>query len=255
MTADHEQDLADSLWLRISLAFVWLSTAVHVLHPYYRAIGGHALDRFGAPHALMWLACGAELLLGLYVLARPAGRYVTAAQVIGVVFFTVVLSITNPPLMVHPLGVLTKNIPFVAVALAAHWFTRPGGAAAAEHALRLGVAAIWITEGVLPKILFQSTWERNFVAEHGLAAFDPGVLLVVVGVLEAASGLLTLFLPKRPRRILLYLQAAALLVLPAWVIMNEPLLWLHPFGPLQKNIPILVATLVVARRCCTPKAS
>jgi len=254
MMAAREQDLADSLWLRVSLAFVWLSTAVHVLHPYYRAIGGHALDELGAPHWLMWAACGFELLLGLFVLLRPPGRAVTALQIALVLFFTLALAVVEPRLLVHPLGVLTKNIPFVAVALGAYLLYR-GSPAAAEHALRLGVASVWITEGVFPKILFQSSWERHFVAAHGSGGVDPGLVLVIVGVLEAASGVLSLLLPKGPRRVLLLLQAAALVLLPAWVIMNEPLLWLHPFGPLQKNVPILVATLIVARRCCTKEHS
>lgn len=255
MAASREQDLSDSLWLRVSLAFVWLSTAVHVLHPYYRAVGSHTLDQLGAPQGLMWVACALSLGLGFHVLLRPANRLVTIVQVTAVAFFTVVLVAIDPRLLVHPLGVLTKNIPFITAVLAAHLLTRPGSTAVAAHALRLGVAAIWVTEGVIPKILFQSSWERHFVAAHGFSAFEPGPLLIVVGVLEAASGVLSLLLPQRPRRVLLYLQAAALVILPAWVIANDTLLWLHPFGPLQKNVPILVATLIVARRCCGPKVS
>ena len=249
------RELADSLWLRLSLAFVWLSTAVHVVHPYYRALGGHALDQLGLPHALMWIACAFELVLGLYVLLRPPDRALTALQVGLVIFFTLVLVVVDPPLMVHPLGALTKNIPFLTAAVAAHLLYRSGSPTAVERTLRFGVASVWITEGCFPKIFFQSSWERHFVVEHGFGAFEPGPTLVVVGVLEALSGVLLLLLPARPRRILLYLQAAALLVLPAWVVSHEPLLWLHPFGPLEKNVPILVATLLVARRCVGSEAT
>jgi len=220
-----------------------------VLHPYYRAIAGHLLDRAGIPQGLMWVVCGLELALGLWVLAKPPTRTLTIVQVGFVLLFSLGLALVDPSLLVHPLGILTKNIPFLTAAVAAHLFYRSGANGRAERMLLFGVASVWLSEGILPKIFFQSSWERNFVLDHGIGSLDPSVSLVFVGVAEALSGVLLLLLPARARRLLLYAQAAALVILPAWVIAGEPLLWLHPFAPLEKNLPILVATLLLARRC------
>lgn len=251
-TPAPDRDQSDSLWLRVSLAFVWLSTGLHALHPYFRAVGGHALDRGQLPHALLWVYAALCVALGALVLARPAGRAPTWLQVALVALVSIGLAAFEPRLLVHPLGALTKNIPFVAAALAAHWL-HIGKARWAEHALRLGVSAVWIVEGVFPKMLFQSAWERQFVAEHGFGGLEPGPIVFYVGALEAASGLATLLLPAGPRRWVYRAQALALLALPAWVITSDPSLWLHPLSPLEKNVPILVATLIVARRCCAPE--
>jgi hypothetical protein len=32
------------------------------------------------------------------------------------------------------------------------------------------------------------------------------------------------------------------------VALHEPMLWVHPFGPLTKNVPILAGTWLVLRR-------
>ena len=66
---------------------------------------------------------------------------------------------------------------------------------------------------------------------------------------QAASGLGVLVLRGRWQDALLYAQCAALLALPLLVSWQDPLLWVHPFGPMTKNIPILVGTLALARRC------
>jgi len=44
-------------------------------------------------------------------------------------------------------------------------------------------------------------------------------------------------------------QAAGLIVLPLVVSWFVPWLWFHPFGPFTKNVPVLLGTLVVLRRC------
>ena len=43
--------------------------------------------------------------------------------------------------------------------------------------------------------------------------------------------------------------AVGLVVIIILVTRYNPELWFHPFGPLTKNVSILVGTLVVLRRC------
>jgi hypothetical protein len=66
-----------------------------------------------------------------------------------------------------------------------------------------------------------------------------------MGACEVLSGVAALLLRGRPLRWLLGAQLAALVVLPALVGWLDPRLWVHPFGPLTKNVPILVGTAVL----------
>lgn len=234
-----------------SVAVVWLATAVLVLHPAYRTIGVDYLARLGLPPSLMWLACAGELVLGLVVAFGPPHRWLATLQTAAVAGFTVILASVEPGLLVHPVGVLTKNVPLLAALWAGTLVMSEGWTPRARWILRTGLALIWITEGIGPKVLFQDAWEIAIVANSGLAPGDPAVFLRWMGAAQAASGLAVLLLPWRALRWLLFAQLAALVALPLLVSWQEPSLWLHPFGPLTKNVPIAVGTFILARRCST----
>ncbi len=70
----HADPPPESVWLRWGIAFVWLATAVSVLHPSYRAIGKSYLDRIDLPAWLMFATCAGELVLGLALVVRGAGH-------------------------------------------------------------------------------------------------------------------------------------------------------------------------------------
>lgn len=238
----------DARLLRLGIASIWLLTGLLIFHPSYRAIGGSYLDGLRLPHALMAVTCGFEVLLGLRVLWGPMTRALGALQLAMLTVFTVVLATSEPMLLVHPFGILTKNVPLAAAIVVLTIVDRDGWTRRADLILRAGLAAIWMTEGLLPKILFQQAMERDVVARSGLVTIDAAVFLVGLGLLEIVAGVLTLTLRGGPLRTLLAAEAAALVVLPVLVSLHEPLLWVHPFGPLTKNLPILAATIVAWRR-------
>jgi hypothetical protein len=229
-------------------AFVWLATGLSALHPYYREVGHAYLARLGLPDGLMYATCAAEVLLGLRVALGRATTAVTAVQAALIVGFTVILAVLDPPLLVHPDGVLTKNLPLLATVGTAWLLRREGWTPRAAWLLRGGMAIIWITEGLFPKVLFQAGWEVALVKRSGLVFGDSVLFLRVMGACEALSGVAALLLRGRPLRWLLGAQLAALLVLPLLVGWQEPELWVHPFGPLTKNVPILVGTALLWRR-------
>ncbi len=239
---------ADARRLCWAVAFVWLATGVTVLDPYYRAVGHEYLARLGLPDWVMVVTCVAEVLLAIRVALGPASTWITLLQVGAVVTFTAILGVLDPWLLVNPFGMLTKNIPLLA-ALGTAWLVeRDGWTPRALWLLRLGIAAVWLTEGIFPKILFQQREELDMVARCAPAWLAPSALLVVVGVCEAASGVGVLLLRGRPLRWLLGLQLAALLVLPLFAGFLDPRLWVHPFEPLVKNVPIVAGTVVLLRR-------
>lgn len=240
--------LKDARLLRYSVAFLWLATGLGVLHESYRSIGHDYLSRLGLPDSIMFATCAGEIVLGLWVAAGHAGTLVTVLQVGLIAGFSGILTWLEPRLWVHCYGLLTKNLPLLAVIITAWLLEREGWSQRAFWLLRAGMALIWITEGLFPKILFQSQMECEVVANSGLVSADPGKFLVFMGVCQAASGVAALLLHTWPLRIVLACQIAGLVLLPVLVSWQDPLLWVHPFGPLTKNVPIIVGTVVVLRR-------
>ena len=68
-------------------------------------------------------------------------------------------------------------------------------------------------------------------------------LLAGAVVLDLALGVLTLW-PRRPRW-LWTAQIALVLVYTAIITWALPALWLEPFGPVAKNVPILAMLLLL----------
>lgn len=238
----------DGLWLRTGLAFIWLATGLGVLHPYYREVGAEALGRLGMPPWLMVATCAFEVLLGLRVLLGRADTWLVLLQAAMIVVFTVLLGISRPALLVDPFGVLTKNLPLLSM-LATLWLLeREGWTPRALWILRVGMASIWFLEGLFPGLLFQSAKLRELLSGLGLPLGDPGLVLGIIGALQALSAVLVLVLRAWPLRLLLAGHILGLVAITILATRYDPLLWFHPFGPITKNIPILIGTAVVLYR-------
>ncbi len=218
-----------------------------MLAPGYRAIGEPYLDQLHLPHWLMWITCAAEVGLAIVVAVRPPGWILTLAPAAMVVAFTMILAVHDPWLLVHPVGVLSKNIPILAMIVVSFEVHRRGWTPFATRLLRGGMAIVWLTEGVFPKILFQQEWELDLAATY-IPWLAPSIVLYVIGTLQAASAILALALRGNALRTLLAGQLAALIVLPILVGVIEPELFVHPFGPLTKNLPIIAGTFLAITR-------
>jgi hypothetical protein len=231
--------------LRASVALVWLATAVTCFHPFYVETGARYLARLGLGPWAMYATCAVEGVVGLALLARPYGRVVALAQIAAVAGFTVVLAALEPMLLVSPFGMLSKNIPFAIVVFAAYRLARGDEEARVVPLLRAAAAIPWLTEGLFPKILFQQQVELSMAPRMGLVFASPHLIVGALGVAQVTSFVLVLALRGKPRRALLWLQLAALFALPIVIGALAPWLWVHPFGPLSKNLPIIAATWVV----------
>ncbi len=227
---------------RWAIAFVWLATAVCVFHPGYQAIGAHYLGLLGLPLFLMYGTCAAEFALGLRVALGSADRRITTFQVCLIGAFTILLAIAEPRMLAHPFGMLSKNLPLLALIIVACRLEDRGWDSRGEWILRGGMAVIWITEGLFPKILFQVDMEVEIVRQSGLAPCDPAVFLAALGAAQVLSGIAVLILRGKVRQWILAIQFGALVILPLLVAWQMPDLLVHPFGPITKNIPILVGT-------------
>ncbi len=231
--------------LTASVAGVWLATALLVLVPGYRLEGELWLARLGLGPLWMWAACAGELALGVAVLVMKPRTWLVGLQTALVLFFTATLASLEPMLLVHPLGVLSKNLPLLAVLWTAWLVEREGPSVRARWLLRLGMAVIWFTEGLFPKLLFQQVWELDLAVALGIPF--PEQFVGALGLLQIASAALALTMGGRALRLVLGVQLAALLLLPLMVCALEPAWLWHPFGPITKNLPLLVGTWVLWR--------
>jgi hypothetical protein len=241
-------DLRDEALLRRGVALVWLATGLGVLHPYYRQVGAEYLRPLGMPDALMWATCAGEVVLAWVLWGRRTDRLQALAQTAPVIAFTLILGIEAPRLLAHPFGVLSKNLPLVGAIWAAQALARRGWDDRASRLLRGSMAIVWLTEGLFPKLLFPSPLEIEVVAALGVSTKVALGMIHAAGVAQIASGVGVLLLRGRPLRLLLGALLAALIVLPLLVTRTHPEMWVHPFGPLTKNFPILAGTWVLMRR-------
>lgn len=107
-------------WLRLSLVFVWLCTAlVSFLELNGRSVEllqGTALEGSRFIPALIWSGIMVDVTLGVALCLRPSRRIYLAA--LGVMLLmTVVATVLSPGLWLEPLGPLTKNVPIAAILL------------------------------------------------------------------------------------------------------------------------------------------
>lgn len=109
--------------------------------------------------------------------------------------------------------------------------------------LRTGIAFIWLATGFIT--LFVYPWDQSLVllAPTGLTGRFGELALMAICAFELVIGTLTL--------LGLYVRQCGMiqliLVLGFTVILSiaSPEFWVHPYGPVTKNIPLLAATLMM----------
>ncbi len=243
--------LRDERLLRVSVAAVWLCTGASVVHPYYREVGARYLAALGLPEGVMLATCAAEVLLAVVLLVRRTDRAQAMAQTLPVLAFTAVLAAEEPRLLAHPFGVLTKNVPLLGAVWAAWLLRTEGTGPRVQRLLRASLGAVWIAEGLFPKLVLQSPIELEVVGALGVEAAAASDLVRLAGAAEVAAGVAMLVVPAHRLVPLLVAQVVALVALPILVVVALPEMLVHPFGPLIKNLPILAGTIVLARSCST----
>jgi uncharacterized protein YbjT (DUF2867 family) len=104
--------------LRISIALVWIVTAIVSAFVYPAADSYELLARTGIPQELrplmLYGASAFDMLLGLGILLLKRRRWLWLAQLGLIGFYTIVIAFRLPEFLVHPYGPLTKNLPMLA---------------------------------------------------------------------------------------------------------------------------------------------
>lgn len=102
--------------------------------------------------------------------------------------------------------------------------------------LRLSLAALWLWTAIVSLWLFPHDESYALLVRSGVPAPLQPLALYGAVALDALFGVLTL---AWPRRRLWLAQAALILFYSAVIGWCLPEFWLHPYGPLTKNAPIL----------------
>jgi len=109
--------------------------------------------------------------------------------------------------------------------------------------LRLSIAFTWLSAGLVSAFLYPTA--QSYAMLHTLGATDwiaPFLLYGAAG-LDILLGLATL--SARWVRLAGMMQIAVMLTYTAIITVFLPEYWLHPFGPVVKNLPLLAATLIM----------
>jgi len=112
----------------------------------------------------------------------------------------------------------------------------------AEPLLRIALAAVWLVTAWVSLFVFPVWDSLRLLARVGVPAWGAPPMLVGAAVLDAVLGVLTLL---RPSRMLWWAQLALIVFYSAVIAWRLPEMWAHPFGPLLKNVPIVVMLFVL----------
>lgn len=113
----------------------------------------------------------------------------------------------------------------------------------AVHGMRLALAAMWLGTAWVSLWGFPREGSHALLARMGLHGGLAEAALWSGALLDGLLGVAMLVLPRRRRvyQAQLLLMAGYTVLISLWL----PEFWLHPFGPLLKNIPIAAAILAL----------
>jgi uncharacterized protein YbjT (DUF2867 family) len=107
--------------------------------------------------------------------------------------------------------------------------------------LRVALAALWVWTAIVSLWLFPREASEALLARVGLHGTPATFALVAAAGLDLLFGLLTLWAPARWRPTVWLAQIVLVLAYTVLVTLFLPEFWLHPYGPVSKNLPILAA--------------
>lgn len=113
----------------------------------------------------------------------------------------------------------------------------------ARPALRLSIAFIWIFSGIISVLPISSPISFDLMTQANIPSNLQSFLLYFSSAIDILLGIATLF----NYRLLAvgFLQCLTILFYTLFITYAIPIYWLHPFAPIAKNIPLLIATLIM----------
>jgi hypothetical protein len=103
--------------------------------------------------------------------------------------------------------------------------------------LRWSIALVWIWTGIVSLGLYPRASSLTLLARTGITGTLADIALYGAAALDLALGAATLLM--RRRRWLWLTQFALILAYTIIITIKLPEFWLHPYGPILKNLPLL----------------
>lgn len=103
--------------------------------------------------------------------------------------------------------------------------------------IRLVIASIWLVTGTVVIFAFPKEESLSLIFRIGLSGSSAFLTLYLGAFLDITLGIWTLI---RPGRLLWVAQGILIIIYTTIVTIWLPEFWIHPFGPISKNIPILL---------------
>jgi uncharacterized protein YbjT (DUF2867 family) len=105
--------------------------------------------------------------------------------------------------------------------------------------LRSSIAIVWIVTGMVSLGLFPTAASYQLLWRVGVPAGVAPLFLYGAAALDIMLGLATVLMRRRQN--LWRVQIALIVFYTVLISMRMPEFWLHPYGPLLKNLPLLAA--------------
>lgn len=116
--------------------------------------------------------------------------------------------------------------------------------AVAEWLTRATLGAVWLYQGLVPKLLFPDTGELGILQGAGFGPAAARWVAAGVGVAEILFGLLFWVLPAQRLRPVYWAHLLGLLVLGAGAAFSQPAVFVAPFNPLTLNVSLMALAAV-----------
>jgi len=107
----------------------------------------------------------------------------------------------------------------------------------------LSVALVWIFTGIVSLGLYSTQSSYSLLARVGVSDGLATILLYGAATIDLALGVATLLVNRG--RLLWILQGTLIILYTVIISVRLPEFWLHPFGPLIKNLPMLAAIVAL----------
>ncbi len=109
--------------------------------------------------------------------------------------------------------------------------------------LRVTIAFLWIFTGIVSAFLFPPEQSYAMLAKAGVEGIWAPIMLYGAACTDFALGIATLMAYRLP--LMASIQIAIMALYTVIITFSQPEEWIHPFGAISKNIPLIAATLIM----------
>jgi uncharacterized protein YbjT (DUF2867 family) len=109
--------------------------------------------------------------------------------------------------------------------------------------LRLSIAFLWLYTGFVSAFIYPIDQSYKLLAQVGIAGFGLPIMLYGAIATDLLLGMATLFAYRL--QLVALLQISVILIYSSTILIWLPEHWLHPFGAMSKNLPLLVAIAIM----------